>query len=104
MHQNEGWEAIITAPHRTILTGEQKNSNCDMKCHTSMSLIWVDRLGKMYLGNVMQKASERIVQCSATSSDAQQTGLNDSQGSLGQSRTGLGDLKMKIKSSLFQDC
>lgn len=104
VHQNEGWEAIITAPHRTILTGEQKNSNCDMKCHTSMSLIWVDRLGKMYLGNVMQKASERIVQCSATSSDAQQTGLNDSQGSLGQSRTGLGDLRMKIKSSLFQDC
>jgi len=53
VHQNEGWAAIITAPlhmweqHRTILTGEQKNSNCDMKCHVSMSFIWVDRPGKM---------------------------------------------------------
>lgn len=67
--------------HNTAVTGDRKRDTGVIQTWDK-SFICVDRQGRPYCGDVIQKASARLVPYSAAGSDAQQTGWNDGQGYL----------------------
>lgn len=80
--------------HNTAVTGDRKRDTGVIQTWDKSS-ICVDRQGRPYCGDVIQKASARLVPYSAAGSDAQQTGWNDGQGYLRATQKRAGGFEKK---------